>query len=219
MSFDRLRTRGVCSRRAWFWSRRDRSPPSIGRGEISGRTIVAFEAGCAYRRYLEEWILEAGIVPGNILSVGSYLGILACVAAGTGYAVVPQSVLDTVSPTGDIRCYPLPGKLSPHHDPGRLARRLPLGQFRCSARSPAGAGTPVNVGELEQALSKPQRRPGSLAVDSVTTVLGPLPSLCPGRKAGAVAVFGLMPGRDGSTDFPMLRAFRWIEVWSGPAGV
>ena len=51
-------------------------------------------------------------MPGNILSVGSYLAILACVAAGTGYAVVPQSVLDTVSPTGDIRCYPLPGRLS-----------------------------------------------------------------------------------------------------------
>lgn len=51
-------------------------------------------------------------VPGNILSVGSYLAILSCVAAGTGYAVVPQSVLDTVSLTGSIRCYPLPGKLS-----------------------------------------------------------------------------------------------------------
>ena len=51
-------------------------------------------------------------MPGNILSVGSYLAILSCVAAGTGYAVVPQCVLDTVSLTAAIRRYPLPGRLS-----------------------------------------------------------------------------------------------------------
>ena len=87
-------------------------PPLDRPSEISGKTIVAFEAGCAYRRYLEDWILEVGIVPGNILSVGSYLAILACVSAGTGYAVVPQSVLDTVSATSTIRRYPLSGRLS-----------------------------------------------------------------------------------------------------------
>jgi len=85
-------------------------PPLDRPGEISGRTVVAFEAGCAYRRYLEDWLLETGIVPGNIMSVGSYLAILACVAAGTGYAVVPQSVLDVISSQGGLRLYPLPGR-------------------------------------------------------------------------------------------------------------
>lgn len=80
--------------------------------EISGRTVVAFEMGCAYRRYLDEWLLEAGIVPGGVISVGSYLAIFASVAAGTGYAVVPQSVLDVVTTKGKFRRYPLPGKLS-----------------------------------------------------------------------------------------------------------
>lgn len=79
---------------------------------ISGRTVVAFEQGCAYRRYLEEWLLEAGIVPGRIMSVSSYLAILACVSAGTGYAVVPQSVLDMVATRGEFQRYPLPAKLS-----------------------------------------------------------------------------------------------------------
>ena len=109
--FERLRTRVVFEERLVLVAPQS-FPPLDRPGEISGKTIVAFEAGCAYRRYLEDWILEAGIVPGNILSVGSYLAILACVAAGTGYAVVPQSVLDTVSSMGDIRRYPLPGKLS-----------------------------------------------------------------------------------------------------------
>ena len=44
--------------------------------------------------------------------MGSYLAILACVSAGTGFAVVPQCVLDTVSSKGKFRRYPLPNKLA-----------------------------------------------------------------------------------------------------------
>ena len=80
--------------------------------EISGKTVVAFEPGCAYRRYLEDWLLESGIVPGGVIAMGSYLAILACVSAGTGFAVVPQCVLDTVSSKGQFRLYPLPNKLT-----------------------------------------------------------------------------------------------------------
>lgn len=78
------------------------------RQEISGATIVAFEEGCAYRRYLHEWLAEEGIEPGAVLSVGSYLAILACVAAGTGYAVVPQSVLHAIATEGQFRTHRLP---------------------------------------------------------------------------------------------------------------
>ncbi|MEX3007457.1 LysR family transcriptional regulator [Hoeflea sp. TYP-13] len=80
--------------------------------EISGRTVVAFETGCAYRRYLERWLLESGIVPGNVMAVSSYLAILACVSAGTGYAVVPRSVLDMVQTKGQFQQQPLPGLFS-----------------------------------------------------------------------------------------------------------
>lgn len=79
--------------------------------EISGRTMVAFESGCAYRRYLEDWLLESGIVPGGVLAVGSYLAMLACVSAGTGFAVVPRSVLETISSQGDFRTYRMPRHL------------------------------------------------------------------------------------------------------------
>ena len=44
------------------------------------------------------------------MSVSSYLAIFACVSAGTGYAVVPQSVLDVVATEGAFRRYPLKGK-------------------------------------------------------------------------------------------------------------
>ncbi len=87
-------------------------PPLENTSEISGKTVVAFEPGCAYRRYLEDWLLESGIVPGGVIAMGSYLAILACVSAGTGFAVVPQCVLDTVSSKGKFRRYPLPNKLA-----------------------------------------------------------------------------------------------------------
>lgn len=87
-------------------------PPLENTNEISGKTMVAFEPGCAYRRYLEQWLLESGIVPGGVIAMGSYLGILACVAAGTGFAVVPKCVLDTVTSKGRFRLYPLPENVS-----------------------------------------------------------------------------------------------------------
>ena len=87
-------------------------PPLENTSEISGKTVVAFGTGCAYRRYLEEWLLESGIVPGGVIAMGSYLAILACVSAGTGFAIVPQCVLDTVSSKGRFRLYPLPNKVA-----------------------------------------------------------------------------------------------------------
>lgn len=85
-------------------------PEHKNTSELSGKQVIAFEAGCAYRRYIEDWLLEVGIVPGGIMTVSSYLSILACVAAGTGYAVMPQSVLDLVNAKGQSRQYPLPKK-------------------------------------------------------------------------------------------------------------
>ena len=80
--------------------------------ELNGKTLIAFEQGCAYRRYLENWLLDADIVPGGVIALSSYLAILACVAAGTGFAVIPQCVLDTVSLKGQFQYYPLPNNLA-----------------------------------------------------------------------------------------------------------
>lgn len=87
-------------------------PPLEDIAEISGKTVIAFEAGCAYRRYLDQWLLEAGIVPGGVMAVSSYLAILACVSAGTGYAVIPRSVLDMIATNGRFQRYALPARLS-----------------------------------------------------------------------------------------------------------
>jgi DNA-binding transcriptional LysR family regulator len=87
--------------------------PSITKvDQISGSTVIAFKVGCAYRRYLEDWMLEVGITPGRVMEMNSYHVILACVAAGAGFAVVPRSVLDAVAVKGQIRVFPMSGKAS-----------------------------------------------------------------------------------------------------------
>jgi DNA-binding transcriptional LysR family regulator len=70
--------------------------------------VLAFAAGCSYRRRLETWLGRSGISPERVMEYGSYHAIVACVAAGSGIAVVPQSVIRVVRPEKQVRIYPLP---------------------------------------------------------------------------------------------------------------
>ena len=60
------------------------------------RTIIVFSLGCSYRRILDNWLGMSGVVPGHVMELGSYHAIVACVAAGSGIAIVPRSVLEVV---------------------------------------------------------------------------------------------------------------------------
>jgi DNA-binding transcriptional LysR family regulator len=70
--------------------------------------VLAFAAGCSYRRRLEAWLGRGGISPERVMEYGSYHAIVACVAAGSGIAVVPKSVIQAVRPEREVRIYPLP---------------------------------------------------------------------------------------------------------------
>jgi DNA-binding transcriptional LysR family regulator len=70
------------------------SRPRIrGPREVGHTTLIAFPSGCSYRRRLEAWLDGAEVVPERVMEFGSYHAIVACVAAGTGIAIVPRSVL------------------------------------------------------------------------------------------------------------------------------
>jgi DNA-binding transcriptional LysR family regulator len=45
-------------------------------------------------------------VPEKVLEVSSYHAIIACVASGTGIALVPRSVLEAVRASDNIAAYP-----------------------------------------------------------------------------------------------------------------
>ncbi len=79
---------------------------------LNGQTIIAFEDGCAYRRHLNDWLLDEQVSPGTTLAVGSYLAMLSCVSAGTGFAVVPRSVLSIIDVHGTLKSRKLPGRCS-----------------------------------------------------------------------------------------------------------
>jgi DNA-binding transcriptional LysR family regulator len=64
--------------------------------DVAGDSVIAFPNGCFYRRVLQRWLGERRLPSVRILELGSYHAIVACVASGTGIALAPESVLETV---------------------------------------------------------------------------------------------------------------------------
>jgi DNA-binding transcriptional LysR family regulator len=75
--------------------------------DVRDDSIIAFPRGCAYRRVLERWLGNSGLQHLRFLDLSSYHAIVACVAAGAGVAVVPESVLEAVNAT-QVQRHPLP---------------------------------------------------------------------------------------------------------------
>jgi DNA-binding transcriptional LysR family regulator len=86
---------------------RVRSPNDIDR-----RVVLAFTTGCSYRRRLEAWLGRSSIVAERVMEYGSYHAITACVAAGSGIAVVPKSVLRAIGIEAQVAVYPLPATIA-----------------------------------------------------------------------------------------------------------
>ena len=83
--------------------RRIRSP-----ADLEGDSVIAFPDGCAYRRRLHRWLGDARPAGLRFLDLCSYHAIVACVASGTGIALVPESVLDTVQ-GAQVKRHPIAG--------------------------------------------------------------------------------------------------------------
>lgn len=113
--------------------------------DIGQTTLIAFAAGCSYRRRLEAWLGRGSVVPGRVMEFGSYHAIVACVAAGTGVAIVPRSVVRAVLGDGSIATYRLPASIArartllvwrrDHRSPALTALRALLGAVGPKARS------------------------------------------------------------------------------------
>ncbi len=85
-----------------------RSHPPVRRPQdVQADTLIAFPAGCAYRRRCQGWLADGGVAPVNVLELASYHAIVACVASGTGIAFAPRSVLETIRRTGEVAIHPL----------------------------------------------------------------------------------------------------------------
>jgi DNA-binding transcriptional LysR family regulator len=86
---------------------RVRAPKDLG-----NLTVIAFASGCSYRRRLESWLGAEKIHPARVMEFQSYHAIVACVAAGSGIAVVPRSVLEMARAGEQVNVVPLPALTS-----------------------------------------------------------------------------------------------------------
>jgi DNA-binding transcriptional LysR family regulator len=86
---------------------RIKTPLDIGR-----TTVIAFGAGCSYRRCLEDWLAGARVFPERVMEFNSYHAIVACVAAGSGIAMVPRSVLRAVTMGHEVSANSLPSRIA-----------------------------------------------------------------------------------------------------------
>jgi DNA-binding transcriptional LysR family regulator len=80
-------------------------------GDLADSTLITFAQGCSYRRLLEQWLGKGGVSPSRSLEFSSYQAMIACVAAGTGFAIVPVSVLKSLRATADVRQHSLPERM------------------------------------------------------------------------------------------------------------
>lgn len=65
--------------------------------DVAGETVFAFRDTCSYRKRLEGWFAEDRVVPGKIMEMESYHGMLACIAAGGGVAIIPKAMFDSLA--------------------------------------------------------------------------------------------------------------------------
>jgi DNA-binding transcriptional LysR family regulator len=71
-------------------------PPIRSARDAEGQSLIAFPNGCAYRRVLQRWLKRDSLATLRLLELSSYHAIVACVAAGAGIALMPESVLDAM---------------------------------------------------------------------------------------------------------------------------
>ena len=83
-----------------------------GPADIGRSTLIAFAQGCSYRKRVEEWLGSANVMPARILEFASYQAMIACVAAGSGFAVVPKSVLGALRATRSVHQHVLPKRFA-----------------------------------------------------------------------------------------------------------
>jgi LysR family transcriptional regulator, cell division regulator len=76
-------------------------------GRLAGR-MIAFRAGCSYRQRTEAFLAREGLVGVPRMEMGTLDGMIGCVAAGVGFAVLPRAVVAEAAAAGRVRVHALP---------------------------------------------------------------------------------------------------------------
>lgn len=84
-------------------------PPVRGPQDVAGRSVFTFRRSCAYRTRLETWFSHERVAMGRAIEIESYQGMLACVIAGSGVALMSESMLDSLPGKENVSVHPLTG--------------------------------------------------------------------------------------------------------------
>jgi len=83
-------------------------PPIRTARDVQQRTLLTFEASCAYRQRLEAWLAADSVVPERVVELSSYHAMIGCAASGMGIALVPLSLLGLLSAENTVSIHRLP---------------------------------------------------------------------------------------------------------------
>jgi len=82
-------------------------PPIKCLKDLNGRDILVFQKGCTYRRKLEEWVNKEGILARKV-SFGTIEGMVGCVKAGVGVAMVSKLIAEQLNNDQKIQFHEVP---------------------------------------------------------------------------------------------------------------
>ncbi|BAV73578.1 putrescine utilization regulator PtrR [Pseudomonas chlororaphis] len=82
-------------------------PPIHSARDVEGRAVFTFRRGCSYRLRLESWFAHYHAAMGRAIEIESYQGMLACVIAGSGVALMSESMLASLPGRESVAVHPL----------------------------------------------------------------------------------------------------------------
>ena len=82
---------------------------------VGAMPLLAFRQGCSYRAVAEAWLRDLGRSDTAIVEMGTLDGILGCVEAGIGFAVVPEASASAYRNAQELRSTPLPTPFAISH--------------------------------------------------------------------------------------------------------
>ncbi|WP_335943642.1 LysR substrate-binding domain-containing protein [Pseudomonas sp. G166] len=82
-------------------------PPVRSALDVQGHAVFTFRRGCSYRMRLEAWFAHDHAAMGRAMEIESYQGMLACVIAGSGVALMSESMLASLPGRERVTAHPL----------------------------------------------------------------------------------------------------------------
>ncbi|MFL9882104.1 LysR family transcriptional regulator [Paraburkholderia agricolaris] len=76
------------------------------------QTVLVFRTGCFYRSTLEHWFHQLGLMPNQVMELGTLDGILSCVSANMGITLLPRSIAENFGARHALHVHQLPAEFS-----------------------------------------------------------------------------------------------------------